>query len=100
MGGLGSNNGSVQVRCGDGIKEEGIQEGEDMVIIMGTSVMVRATGEGIGVIGHPWLVEKMDVVVAEGKNIAGEAAVDLLGTAIVLKVLVVGEDIYDKLGSQ
>ena len=44
MGGLGCDNGGVQVRCGDGIKEEGVWEGKDAVIIVGTSIMVRVMG--------------------------------------------------------
>ena len=42
----------------------------------------------------------MDVVVAESEDIAGKTVIDLLGTAIVLKVLVIGEDINDELSSQ
>ena len=70
-----------------------------MVIIMGAGIMVQAVGEGIGAVGCPWFMEKADVVITEGKNIAGEMVVDLLGAAIVLKVLVISEDVYDKLGS-
>ena len=97
MGSLGSNKGGVEVRRGDGIEEEGVREGEDVVIIVGTSVMVQAVGKGIGVIGRPGLVEKTDIVIAEGENVAGKAAVDFLGAAIVLKVLVVSKDVDNKL---
>ena len=99
VGGLGSNKGGVEVRHGDGIKEEGVWEGEDAVIIVGTSIMVWAAGKGVSAIGCPGLVEKTDVVVAEGENVVGKAAVDLLGAMIVLKVLVVSKDINNKLSS-
>ena len=45
-------------------------------------------------------MDKADVVVAEGKDIAGEVAVDLLGAGVILKILVVSEDINTKFGSQ
>ena len=45
-------------------------------------------------------MEEADVVVAKGQDIVGKAAVDFLGTTIVLEVLVVSEDIDDELGAQ
>ena len=44
MGGLGSNNRVIKVCCSDGIEEEVIWEGKDVVIVVGTSVVVRAAG--------------------------------------------------------
>ena len=66
MGGLGGDDGVVKVGCGDSMEEEDIRQGKDMVIIVGASVVVRAAGQGIGVIGGSWFVEEADVVVAEG----------------------------------
>ena len=62
--------------------------------------MVQSVRESVGVIGCPWFVEKADVVVAESEDIAGKTVIDLLGTAIVMEVLVIGEDINDELSSQ
>ena len=45
-------------------------------------------------------MEKVNVVVSKGQDIAGEAAVDFLGAAIILEVLVVSEDVDDELGAQ
>ena len=44
VGGLGSNNSSIEVHGGNGIKEKGVWEGENMVVIVGTSVMVGMAG--------------------------------------------------------
>ena len=45
-------------------------------------------------------MDEADIVVTEGKNVAGETAIDFLRAAIVLKVLMVGEDIDNEFGSQ
>ena len=44
-------------------------------------------------------MEKANVVVSKGKDVAGKAAVDFLGAVVVLKVLMVGEDINNEFGS-
>ena len=44
VGGLGSNNRVVKACCSDGIEEEVIREGKDVVVVVGTGVMVRAAG--------------------------------------------------------
>ena len=38
-------------------------------------------------------MKEPDVVVAEREDVAGEAAVNFLGAAVVLEVLVVGKDV-------
>ena len=45
-------------------------------------------------------MEEADVVVAERKDVAGEATVDFLGATVILKVLVIGKDVNEELGSQ
>ena len=50
-------------------------------------------------IGRAWFMDKADVVIAEGKDVVGEVAVDLLGAVIILKILVIGEDINNEFGS-
>ena len=45
-------------------------------------------------------MEEADVVVAEREDVAGEATVDFLGAAVILEVLVVGENVDDKFGSE
>ena len=42
VGGLGGDKSGVEVGGGDGSKEEGIGQGEDAVVIVGASVVVRA----------------------------------------------------------
>ena len=44
MGGLGCDKRVVKICCSHGIEEEAVREGEDAVIIVGTSVMVWAAG--------------------------------------------------------
>ena len=66
---------------------------------MGTGVVIRAARQGIGAIRGTWLMEEADVVVAEREDVASEAAVDFLGAAVILEVLVVGEDVDDKFGA-
>ena len=99
MSSLGSDDRGVEVCRGDGIEEESILEGENAVIIVGTSIVIWVTGKGISMVGCPGLMEEADIVVAKGENIAGEMAVDFLRTTIVLKVFVVGEDIDNKFGT-
>ena len=100
VGSLGSDNRGVEVCCGNGIKEEGVRKGKNVVIIVCTSIVVQAVGKSISAIGRPRLVKKINVVVAEGENIVGKTVVDFLRAAIVLQVLVVGEDINNELSSQ
>ena len=45
-------------------------------------------------------MEEADVVVAKSQDVAGKAAVDLLGAAIILEVLVVGKNIDDEFGAK
>ena len=99
MGGLGSDNSVVEAGCGDCIKEKAVWQGEDLVIIVGAGVMVQVVGQGICAIGGTWFMEEADVVVAKGQDVAGKAAVDFLGATIILKVLVVSEDIDDEFGA-
>jgi hypothetical protein len=65
VGGLSGDKGVIEVGSGNGLEEEGVGEGEDAVVIVGTSVVVGAAGEGIGAIGSARFVEESDVVVAE-----------------------------------
>ena len=44
VGGLGGNKSGIEVGGGNGPKEEGVRQGEDAIIIVGTSVVVRAAG--------------------------------------------------------
>ena len=65
MGSLGGDKRGIEIGGGEGPEEEGIREGEDAIIIVDTSVMVRAAGQSIGAIGGAGFMEKADVVVAE-----------------------------------
>ena len=65
MGGLSGDEVNVEVGGGNGVKEEGIGQGEDTVVIVGAGVMVRAAGQGIGAIGSTRFMEEADVVVAK-----------------------------------
>ena len=100
VGGLGSNNRVVEARSGNSIEKKAVQEGEDLVVIVGTSIVVQVVGQGVSTIGGSWFMEEVDVVVAKGQDVVSEAMVDFLGATIVLEVLVVGEDIYDELGAK
>ena len=99
MGSLGHNDGAIEVHRSQGIKEEGIGEHQNMFIIMGTSIVVRMTGEGISVVGRTWFVKQVNVVVTKCEDIASEMVVDLLRAAIVLEILMIGENINDKFSS-
>ena len=65
MGGLSGDKYVIEIGRGNGLEEEGVGEGKDAVVIVGTGVVVRAAGEGIGAIGSARFVEESDVVVAE-----------------------------------
>ena len=45
-------------------------------------------------------MEEADVVVAECQDVAGKAAIDFLGAAVVLEVLVISENVDDKFGTE
>ena len=45
-------------------------------------------------------MKKVNIVVAEGQDVAGEAVVDFLGATIILEIFVIGEDVDNKLGTQ
>jgi hypothetical protein len=62
--------------------------------------MIRVTGEGISMIGGAGFVDETDMVVSEGKDILGEVVVKLLGTAVILEILVIGEDVDNELGTK
>ena len=62
---MGGDKGGVEVGGGNGPKEEGVWQGKDAVIIMGTGVMVWTAGQGIGAIGSAGFMKEADVVVAE-----------------------------------
>ena len=98
MGGLSGDKGGIKVGSGKGLEEEGVREGKDVVVIVGAGVVVGAAGEGIGAIGSARLVEEADVVITERQNVAGKTTVDFLGAAVILEVLVIGENIDDELG--
>ena len=44
MGGLSGNKSGVEVGGGNGPKEEGVQQGEDVIVIVGAGVVVWAAG--------------------------------------------------------
>jgi hypothetical protein len=44
VGGLSGNERGVKVSGSNGLKEEGVREGKDAIIIVGTGVVVRAAG--------------------------------------------------------
>ena len=98
--GLSGNKSGVEVGGGDGSKKEGVRQGKDAVVIVGASVVVRAVRQGIGAIGRTWLMEKADVIVAEREDVASDATVDFLRAPVILEVLVVGEDVDNKFGSE
>ena len=45
-------------------------------------------------------MEEADVVVAECQDIVGEAAIDFLGAAVILEVLVISKNIDDEFGTE
>ena len=100
VSGLSSDKSGVEVGGSDGSKEEGIRQGKDVVIIVDAGVVVWVARQGIGAIGSTGLMEEADVVVAEREDVASETMVDFLGASVILEVLVVGENIDDKFGSE
>jgi hypothetical protein len=99
VSGLYGDNSGVEVSGGDGVEKKAVWQGEDAVIIMGAGVVVRAAGQGIGAIGGAWLMEEVDIVVAQGQDVAGKAAIDLLGAMIILEIFMVSEDVDDEFGA-
>ena len=100
VSGLSGDKSGVKVGGRDGPKEEGIWQGKDTVVIVGAGVVIRAVRQGIGAIGSTRLMKEADVVVAEHEDVACEATVDFLGASVILEVLVVGENVDDKFGSE
>ena len=100
MVGLSSYEGGVEVHGGNDVEEEGDRKGEDTLVVMRAIVMVRAARESIHMVGHPWFVKEMDIVVAQGEDVASKAAVNLLGASVVLEILVIGKNINNESGTQ
>ena len=96
MGSLGGDNGGVKAGQCDGIEEQVIGQGEDLVIITGAGIVVWAAGQGICAVRGARFMEEADVVVTKGQDIVCKVAVNFLGASIILEVLVVGEDIDDE----
>ena len=100
VGGLGSEKGGVKISGGHSAKKLGVRQGVDKVIVMVAGVMIWVAREGIGVVGSARLVEEADIVVAECQDVAGEAAIDFLGAAVILKILVIGKNVDDEFGTE
>ena len=45
-------------------------------------------------------MKEADVVVAECQDVAGEAAIDFLGAAVILEILVISKNVDDELGTK
>jgi len=67
-------------------------EYSDVVIVVGALVEVGLSGEGICFVGHSWLVDKLEVVICQFREVVGYASVDMLWVAVVLEIFVVSED--------
>ncbi len=78
-------------RGGSGINEQCLWEYGDVVIVIGALIEVRLSGEGICFVGSSQLVDKLEVVICQFRKVAGYASV-VLWVAIILEILVVGED--------
>ena len=100
VGGLGGEKGGVKISGGHSAKKQGVRQGEDTVVVIDASVMIGAAREGVGAVGSARLVEEADVVVAECQDVASEAAIDFLGTAIILEILVISENVDDEFGTE
>ena len=79
-------------RGGSGINEQCLWEYGDVVIVIGALIEVRLSGEGICFVGSSQLVDKLEVVICQFRKVVGYASVDALWVAIILEILVVGED--------
>ena len=44
MSGLSGDNCGIEIVGGNGLKEEGVREGKDAIVIVGTGVVVGAAG--------------------------------------------------------
>ena len=82
----------IKIRAREGTCKEMIWKGCDVSVIGGAIGIVRAAREGVGAISGAWFMDKDEVVVAKRKDVTGDAAVDMLGGAVILKILVVGDD--------
>ena len=73
------------------VDKECLWEYGDVVIVIGALIEVRSSGEGICFVGSSQLVDKLEVVICQFRKVAGYASV-VLWVAIILEILVVGED--------
>jgi len=64
----------------------------DVIIVIRTLIEIGSSGEGICFVGSSWLVDKLEVVICQFREVAGYASVDVLWVMIILKIFVVGED--------
>jgi len=67
-------------------------EYSDVIIVVGALVEVGLSGEGVCFVGRSRLVNKLEVVVCQFREVVGYMSVDTLWVVVVLEIFVVGED--------
>ena len=82
----------VKIRGREGTCEEMIGKGCNVGVICSAISIIRAAREGVGAIGGARFMDKDDIVIAERENVAGDTAVNMLGGAVILEVLMIGDD--------
>ena len=82
----------IQGGCGGGVDEKCLWEYSDVVIVIGTLIEVRLSGEGICFVSSSQLVDKLEVIICQFRKVAGYASVDALWVAIILEIFMVSED--------
>jgi len=92
MSGLTVEAGLLDVSVADGIYEEVIGEGGDVMIVGGAVCIVRVTREGVGFVSGTCTVNKGNIVVPKCENISRDPSVDYLGAMEILKILVVSNN--------
>jgi len=68
-----------------------------MIIVHCAVIIVWAAREGVGTIGGSGFVDYDDVVIAKCEDVAGDAAIHILGCSVILEILVVGDN-HDMVG--
>ena len=85
----------LDVGAADGIQEEVVGEGDDIIIVGGTICVVWTMQESVGFVSGTRTVNERNVVIPKCENVARDPLINFLSAAKVLEIFVVGD--YDHL---
>src|SRR5579863_9678348 len=71
-----------------------IRKGNDLFVVIGSVVIIRAPGETISMIQSAGQVFENVAELRQGVNVASDATIDFLGVTVMSQICVVDEDLH------